>query len=157
MPRSHKSAFVSLSILFLFMSACQDHHWEPYDKIGPLPEPTKPFQGELASGQVDLAESLKSSDYKGWSLFIVVRPVEGASMFAAAKEIVSQFPVPFTVTAENIMVGKPNPNEKFVVEAVLDKDGNIDTQDDVILSGSAKEPVEVGADNILIVITKGEK
>ncbi|MDH5509814.1 MAG: hypothetical protein OEZ32_05600 [Nitrospinota bacterium] len=125
--------------------------------MGPLPEPEKPFQGELASGQVDLAESLKSTDYKGWSLFIVVRPVEGASMFAATKEIVTQFPVPFSVTAKHIMVGKPNPKEKFVVEAVLDKDGNIDTQDDIIISGSAKDPVEVGTDNILIVIDKGKK
>jgi len=154
MPGSMKAAVKFISLIFLLGSACQDHHWEPYDKVGPLPEPAKPFHGDLAAGQVHLAGSLKSEDFKGWSLFIVVRPAEGASMFAAAREIVTQFPAPFTITDKQIMVGKPNPGEKFMVEAVLDKDGDIDTQDDVIISGSVKEPVELGASNVLIIVDK---
>ncbi|MDH5478028.1 MAG: hypothetical protein OEY50_06835, partial [Nitrospinota bacterium] len=116
MPRSFKAALIIFSFTFFAFSSCQDHHWEPYSKVGPLPEPAKPFQGVIATGKVELADSLKSGDYKDWSLFIVVRPAEGASMFAAAKEIVSQFPMSFTVTDKHIMVGKPGENEKFVVE-----------------------------------------
>jgi len=146
-----------LVTISLLASSCQDHHWTPYNELGPLPAPEKVIQGSIASGKVELGEKIKTNDYSGWTLFLVARPQEGASMFAAAKETVQKFPISFDITTKNIMVGKPKPSEKYIVEAILDKDGSIDTQEDTIISGTSSAPVELGAANLLITMDEQKR
>jgi len=144
--------FVALLFLGLSMAACQDHHWKDYDQIGALPAPEKPFVGAMVSGQVELGDTVKMRNFQGWSLFIVARSAEGASMLAATKETVTNFPLSFAITNKNIMVGKIKQGDKLIVEARLDRDGILDTKDEMTVTGASKAPLELGSDNVLISI-----
>jgi hypothetical protein len=145
-------ALLSLFFFAVTLASCQDHHWKPYDEVGPLPAPEKTFQGDIVSGTVELGESVKGKDYKGWWVFVIVRSKEGATMLAASRELVSQFPIPFAVTTKNIMVGKAKPGELYVLEAILDKDGIADTKEGDPIIGRFTDPIEAGHSNARLVL-----
>ena len=144
-------------IAFLFaavlaIGACQDHHWKSYDKVGPLEVQKPSVQGDIVSGTLELGDTVKGKDFNDWWVFVIVRSKEGASMLAATRELVTGFPIQYSVTTKNIMVGKVNPGEKYIVEAILDKDGVAETKEGDPVVGRYGQPIEAGHTGALLTL-----
>jgi len=149
---AYKFALAAVALAILAGAGCQDHHYVPYEQMGPLPEPEKRFAGVIVSGMVNLAPQNGLTDYTGWTLYIIARPAGGAPPLAAALTTSFQFPYAFSLTGKNIMIGEPKEGMRLIVEAKLDKDGDAGTHDPNDLFGKHDGELTIGAKDAQITL-----
>lgn len=165
--RPEYSAVSFLLLFFIFTAAgCQDHHWVPYEKMGPVAKQTNTppskeadFLGAevIVSGKVELDKAEKADNFKDFTLYIIVRSTGKNSILAATKAVNVKFPYVFSVTDQNVMFGELDPKASYMVQARFDSDGNPDTKNENDLSGAHDGDLSLGAENasILLVRKKG--
>jgi len=114
----------------------------PVSKEAPMeaqePPPPPPASTAPAAvtfeGTVVLPDSLKARFVPGSTLFVVARSLGGEARPVAAQKIVpSNFPVAFSLTQADSMMGDPLPAEVDLLVR-LDRDGDISTRDEGDLS-----------------------
>ncbi len=156
-------------------TGCQDHHFESYEEIGPLPEPSlsqksaaprgpgtapkiaSPYKPAdlIVAGKIDLAESVRAVDYSGWVLFVIARPAGGGAPLAAIKVEKPAFPLNFRLTTQDIMIGDVSDGIKLTVEARFDSDGDPGTKKPGDLYGKHKGPATIGDTATSIILGSG--
>ena len=106
------------------------------------------------SGKIIIDPKLKGSIDPNAALFIIARPAVGAGgpPLAVKKIDHPTFPVDYTLSQDNVMMGMPFAG-KINVTVRLDKDGNPVTHTPGDMTGDYKKnPVEVGTRNVDVVI-----
>ncbi|MGC8762178.1 MAG: c-type cytochrome biogenesis protein CcmI/CycH [Acidobacteriota bacterium] len=99
----------------------------------PPPASTAPAGGAF-QGEVVLPDSLKARFVPGSTLFVVARSLGGDGRPVAAQKILpSAFPVAFSLTQADSMMGDPLPAEVDLLVR-LDRDGDISTREEGDLS-----------------------
>ena len=88
------------------------------------------------------------------TLFIIARPAGagGGPPLAVKKIDQPVFPLSYVIGAENVMMQGTPFTGKINLSVRLDKDGNPTTRTPGDLIGNYQEPVEVGSNNVDIVI-----
>ncbi len=101
----------------------------------PPPPPASPASEAAGyQGTVVLPDALKARFVPGSTLFVVARSLGGDGRPVAARKIVpSGFPVEFSLTQADSMMGDPLPAEADLLVR-LDRDGDISTRDEGDLS-----------------------
>lgn len=162
MIRSIRLEYAAVSFLLLFFiftaSGCQDHHWVPYEKMGPVAKQTSEQASKgakvIVSGTVELDPAEQPENFKDFTLYIIVRSTSKNPVLAATKVVNVEFPHTFTVTEQNVMFGDLDPKANYIVQARLDSDGNPDTKNKNDLSGGHDGKLSLGADNASILLSK---
>lgn len=109
----------------------------------------------LIRGAVSIDPKLKKQLDSQAVLFIIARPASSSGGPPLAVKRVEQpsFPVSYSLGPENVMIPGTSFTGKVAISARLDKDGNPTTKEPGNLTGEYKKnPVEVGADKIDIVL-----
>jgi cytochrome c-type biogenesis protein CcmH len=107
------------------------------------------------SGQITMDPKFKDNVDPNAALFIIVRQTGGAAGPPLAVKKIEKpvFPLSYSLGQENVMMQGTNFTGKIDVSARLDKDGNAMTREAGNLLGNyRKNPVEVGARNVDIVL-----
>ena len=110
---------------------------------------------EQVSGTITIAPELKAKVDPNAALFIIARPagVAGGPPLAVKKVERPTFPLDYTLSRDNVMMQGTPFTGKITITVRLDKDGNPVTRGPGDLTGEYKKnPVEVGAKNVDIVI-----
>ena len=112
-----------------------------------------PASRQTISGKITLGPKVKGMNSKA-TLFIIARPagVEAGPPLAVKKIDQPVFPLSYVIGAENVMMQGTPFTGKINLTVRLDNDGNPTTRTPGDLMGHYREPVEVGAKNIDIVI-----
>jgi cytochrome c-type biogenesis protein CcmH len=111
------------------------------------------------SGKITLDPKLTANVDKQATLFIIARPAgaAGGPPLAVKKIDRPVFPLSYSLGSENVMMqGRPFAG-KVTISVRLDKDGNPTTRQPGDLTGETKNPVDVGAKNIDIVLDQVAK
>jgi cytochrome c-type biogenesis protein CcmH len=111
------------------------------------------------SGKVTIDPKLTANVDKQAVLFIIARPVgaAGGPPLAVKKIERPVFPLTYSLGSENVMMqGRPFAG-KVTISIRLDKDGNPVTRQAGDLTGETRNPVDVGAKNIDIVLDQVAK
>lgn len=141
----------------------------PLTKGGSTGRPTsaptsKPMPANIAKpgiikGRVEITEELRSKVKPGTTLFISVRRFEGKGkrgMIMAAKKFpvgnASIFPIDFTVTPRDVMMGGTKLAGPVTVAARLDQDGDAISKQPGDLEGEHKGAILVGKDRASIML-----
>ncbi len=148
-----KSALTLFFLLIFTMAAtgCQDHHWVPYEEMGPVTAPAKRLSNVIVSGKVELDQD---EGHAEWTLYIIARSVDKSSLLAAIKAVNVKFPHSFTITDKNIMFGEPAAGINYSVEARFDSDGDPDTKHPDDLIGKHNGELPLGAENAVIKLER---
>lgn len=102
-------------------------------------------------GRVEVAPELRDRVRPGATLFIVARGGQGGGPPLAVKRIPSpEFPLDFSVGPEDRMIKAMPFAGPISLTARLDADGSATTREAGDLEGGAAEPVEPGAEGVLI-------
>jgi cytochrome c-type biogenesis protein CcmH len=107
------------------------------------------------SGQISIDPKLKANLDPNAALFIIARPagVAGGPPLAVKKIDKPAFPLSYSLSQENVMMQGAAFTGKISITLRLDKDGNPATREAGDMTGEYKKnPVEVGAKNVDIVI-----
>jgi cytochrome c-type biogenesis protein CcmH len=113
-----------------------------------------PASGKI-SGTLTIDPKLKAGIDPGAALFIIARPAGAAAGPPLAVKKIDRpvFPLSYSLSQENVMMQGTPFAGKISLSVRLDKDGNAMTRTAGDLSGDYKKnPVEVGATNVDIVI-----
>jgi hypothetical protein len=139
-----KYVILSIAIIFLTGVGCQDHHFVPFAEMGLF---------SIIEGTIYI-ESGTANDYETWSLYVFVRS-EGAKTFLAAiKRKGVSFPYHYTIRESDVIMGEVAKNKQYVVDSVLDVDGDINTRGPKDLMGRAKGSFSIGATNVNLTLRK---
>jgi cytochrome c-type biogenesis protein CcmH len=120
-----------------------------------LPPSSKAAASDQISGKIIIDAKLKASIDPKAALFIIARPAGGGGgpPLAVKKIDNPSFPLTFSLSQENVMIRGVPFTGKIIITARLDKDGNPTTRGSGDMTGDYKKnPVEVGAKNVDIVI-----
>jgi cytochrome c-type biogenesis protein CcmH len=107
------------------------------------------------SGKISIDPKLKAKAVPNAALFIIARPagITAGPPLAVKKVERPTFPLDYTLSQENVMMQGTPFTGKITITVRLDADGNAVTRGAGDLSGDYKKnPVEVGAKNVDIVI-----
>ena len=107
------------------------------------------------SGKITIDPKLKAKLDPNAALFIIARPAGTAAGPPLAVKKIDRptFPLDYTLSQDNVMMQGTRFAGKITISVRLDKDGNPVTRGAGDLSGEyAKNPVEVGANSVNIVI-----
>jgi cytochrome c-type biogenesis protein CcmH len=113
-----------------------------------------PASGQI-SGTLTIDPKLKTGVDPGATLFIIARPAGAAAGPPLAVKKIDKpvFPLSYSLSQENVMMQGTPFSGKISITVRLDKDGNAMTRAAGDLTGDYKKnPVEVGAKNVDIVI-----
>lgn len=108
----------------------------------------------IVDGTLELGAEQKKMDFKGWTIYVLVRLVDQpAPPLAVTRMAVGSFPVSYSLTNANLMVGDaPKPDAKILIEARLDKDGDPISKDPGDVYGFSQKPLGVGDHNAKVVL-----
>jgi cytochrome c-type biogenesis protein CcmH len=109
------------------------------------------------SGKITIDPKLKAKLDPNAALFIIARPAGTAAgpPLAVKKIDRPKFPLDYSLSQDNVMMQGTRFAGKITISVRLDKDGNPGTRGAGDLSGEyAKNPVEVGANSVDIVINQ---
>ncbi len=125
----------------------------PDSEAGPASAATSPASRQTVSGKITLGPKVKGMNSKA-TLFIIARPAGagGGPPLAVKKIDQPVFPLSYAIGAENVMMQGTPFTGKINLSVRLDNDGNPTTRTPGDLMGNYREPIEVGAKNIDIVI-----
>jgi cytochrome c-type biogenesis protein CcmH len=118
------------------------------------PAAASPSSSQI-SGKITVDPKLKASLDPNAALFIIARPagVAGGPPLAVKKIDTPAFPLSYSLSQENVMMQGTPFTGKINITVRVDKDGNPATRGAGDLTGDYKKnPVEVGAKNVDIVI-----
>jgi cytochrome c-type biogenesis protein CcmH len=122
----------------------------------PAPSPLAPAASSAQiSGKITVDSKLKANVDPNVALFIIARPAGGAGGPPLAVKKIDKpvFPLNYTLGQENVMMQGTPFAGKITITVRLDKDGNAATRGPGDMTGEYKKnPVEVGAKNVDIVI-----
>lgn len=121
----------------------------------PPTKPAAPATGQSISGTITIDAKLKAQLDGNAALFIIARPAGGAGgpPLAVKKIDKPSFPLPYTLSQENVMMQGTPFSGKVNLTARLDKDGNPTSRGAGDLTGEYKKnPAEVGAKNVDIAL-----
>ncbi len=130
----------------------------PYVKA---PAPTMPGKAPsidtnaiIVDGKLDLGAEQKKMDFKGWTIYVLVRLVDQpAPPLAVTRIPAGNFPVSYVVTNANLMVGDPpKPGAKILIEARLDKDGDPISKNPGDVYGFTLKPVGAGDHGVKVIL-----
>lgn len=115
-----------------------------------------PLSDRMLAGNVTLAPELADRAGKEGVLFVIVRRPQGSRRPVAVKRITNpQFPVPFTISDEDLMIQGAQLKGMVEVIARLDRDGSAGPPQPGDLEGAyERNPTLVGGGNIDIQINK---
>ena len=114
---------------------------------------TEKVSNKEIRGKITLDPKLKDKVESGATLFIIARRANAEGPPLAVRKIDRpNFPLSYSLGTENVMMQGLPFSGKVNVSARLDKDGNPATREVGNLVGAHKKPVEVGADNVDIII-----
>jgi cytochrome c-type biogenesis protein CcmH len=113
-----------------------------------------PASGQSISGKISVDPKIKGQLDSKATLFIIARPAgAGGGPPLAVKKIAQPiFPFSYSISAENVMIQGTPFTGKVNLTVRLDKDGNPTTRTPGDLIGNHREPVEVGSENVDIII-----
>jgi len=165
---------LAVALLLLITAACQDHHYVPYDADDPLdpaafgkgledearingsdPAPTTSAAdgaGLIASGRIILTPGAEKLAQPGWTLYIIARSAAGGPPMAAKRIAAPHFPLSFTLTVADAMMGPPEQGATFIVTARLDADGDPMTKGESDLVGRAAKEESLGAEGVTVTL-----
>ncbi len=173
--RINKTSMAIVIACMMAITSCQDHHYTPYDEMGPLPTPdpgrkvsapplkgapsasSAPAAGIVVAGSINLAPEASSLADPTWILYIIARPTEGGTPVAASRKENVTFPMQYSLTEKDIMMKGVPPGTEITVEARLDSDGDPMTKDEIDLFGKVAGNVRYGQKNVVITLGKQPK
>ena len=113
----------------------------------------------VIKGRIELTEELRSRVKPGTTLFVSVRRFAGPNqrgMIMAAKKIpvggASQFPLDFTVTQRDVMMGNTRLAGPVTLSARIDQDGDAISKQAGDIEGEHKGALEVGKGRATILL-----
>lgn len=108
----------------------------------------------IVDGTLELGTEQKKMDFKGWTIYVLVRLVDQpAPPLAVTRLPVDKFPVSYSLTNANLMVGEaPKAGAKILIEARLDKDGDPISKNPGDVYGFSQKPLGVGDHNAKVVL-----
>ncbi len=117
---------------------------------GPIIDPN----ATIVEGTLELGPEQKKMDFKGWTIYVLVRLVDRpAPPLAVARIPAGNFPISYTITNANLMAADAaKPGDKIILEARLDKDGDPITKDAGDVYGFALKPIAVGDHGTKVVL-----
>ncbi len=121
----------------------------PHGK-GPIADPS----ATIVDGTLELGAEQKKMDFKGWTIYVLVRLVDRpAPPLAVTRIPAGNFPVSYLLTNANLMAAEPaKPGDKILIEARLDKDGDPITKDPGDVYGFALKPISVGDHGVKVIL-----
>ena len=131
----------------------------PAAKPGAPAAAPSPLSAQI-SGKIAVDPKLKTSIDPNGALFIIARRAgaAGGPPLAVKKIDKPIFPLSYSLSQENVMMQGTPFNGKVDLTVRLDKDGNPTTRGSGDLTGDYKKnPVEVGAKNVDVVIDQAVK
>ena len=120
---------------------------------------TPASSSDQISGKITIDPKLIANVDRQATLFIIARPVGAAGGPPLAVKKIEQpvFPLSYSLGSENVMMqGRPFAG-KITISVRLDKDGNPVTRQPGDLTGETRNPIDVGAKNIDIVLDQVAK
>lgn len=108
----------------------------------------------IVDGTLELGAEQKKMDFKGWTIYVLVRLVDQpAPPLAVTRMAAGNFPVSYVITNANLMVGDaPKPGAKILIEARLDKDGDPISKNPGDVYGFTLKPTGVGDRGVKVVL-----
>lgn len=108
----------------------------------------------IVDGTLELGAEQKKMDFKGWTIYVLVRLVDQpAPPLAVTRMAAGNFPVSYVLTNANLMVGDaPKPGAKILIEARLDKDGDPISKNPGDVYGFTLKPTGVGDRGVKVVL-----
>ncbi|MBI5637987.1 MAG: hypothetical protein HZA03_08465 [Nitrospinae bacterium] len=108
----------------------------------------------IVDGTLELGAEQKKMDFKGWTIYVLVRLVDQpAPPLAVTRIPAGSFPVSYVITNANLMVGDaPKPGAKILIEARLDKDGDPISKNPGDVYGFSLKPTGVGDRGVKVVL-----
>jgi len=103
-------------------------------------------------GTITLAVSPAGGIQPSDTLYIILRDVEGRMVAVSAAYKQPSFPLDYTVSVENLMMGRISPEQRVVLTVRLDRDGNALSSSGDIEGESGRGAVQIGDENINIVL-----
>ena len=115
-----------------------------------------PITGVIAAGQVSLGPKQSGRNFSGYTVYVIAR-LTGRSgpPLAVSRYPASEFPIKFTLDESNIMMGDmPSTGEMIIIEARLDKDGDVMSKETGDVFGVIYAPIAAGSKNVSVVMNK---
>lgn len=108
----------------------------------------------IVDGTLELGAEQKKMDFKGWTIYVLVRLVDQpAPPLAVTRIPAGNFPVSYSLTNANLMVGDaPKPGAKILIEARLDKDGDPISKNPGDVYGFSQKPLGVGDHGVKVIL-----
>ncbi len=112
-------------------------------------------EGGSVAGTITLADKLKDKAASGSAIFLVARSYfeGGASgpVLAVQRYTVGSWPLPFSLTQDNVMLAGMHLSGKVVLTARVDQDGDAMTKQVGDIEGTSP-PISVPAQNVKLVL-----
>jgi cytochrome c-type biogenesis protein CcmH len=106
---------------------------------------------KVLAGTVELKPELKESVKPEDTVFVIARRGTGGPPLAAKKIPATAFPLTFTLTEKDVMMGGPFEGE-VELSVRIDKDGDAMTKLPGDLTGKSTKPVTVGDKEIKVLV-----
>lgn len=112
--------------------------------------------GLIVSGRLELGPEQGKRDFSEFTVYIIAKLAnQPGPPVAVSRHLRVTFPMEFRLNEENLMTpGFPSPDQKLVIEARLDKDGNAMSKEEGDVYGLTSAPVTVGSKGISILLDK---
>lgn len=106
---------------------------------------------KVLTGTVELKAELKDTVKPEDTVFVIARKGAGGPPLAVKKLPATAFPLTFTLTEKDVMMGGPFDGE-VELTVRIDKDGDAMTKVPGDMSGKTAGPVKVGDKNVKVLI-----
>lgn len=112
--------------------------------------------GLIVSGRLELGPEQGKRDFKEFTVYIIAKYANRPGPpVAVSRYLRAAFPMEFQLDEENLMTpGFPSPDQKLVIEARLDRDGNAMSKEAGDVYGFTSAPITVGSKGISILLDK---
>lgn len=112
--------------------------------------------GLIVSGRLELGPEQGKRDFSGFTVYIIAKLAnQPGPPVAVSRHLRAAFPMEFRLNEENLMMpGFPSPDQKLVIEARLDRDGDATSKEAGDVYGFTAAPVAVGSKGVSILLDK---
>jgi len=108
---------------------------------------------KVISGTVELEQELKDAVKPEDTVFVIARKAAGGPPLAAKKIPATAFPLTFTLTEKDVMMGGPFEGD-VEITVRIDKDGDAMTKNPGDMHGKSAGTVSVGDKNVKVLINQ---
>ena len=112
--------------------------------------------GLIASGRLELGPEQGKRDFSEFTVYIIAKFAnQPGPPVAVSRHLRVAFPMEFQLDEENLMMpGFPSPDQKLIIEARLDRDGDATSKEAGDVYGLTSAPVAVGSKGVSILLDK---